>query len=85
MHKDGRILNNWEDRIYDTISNTKYLKYKKKTEEKLKEVWMFVVQRRDAKTLMPDIIRNVNQKTEIYSDEWHAFKKYLSMNLNILL
>ena len=36
---------------------------------------MLVVQRRDAKTRMPTIIRNVNKKTEIFSDKWRAYKK----------
>ena len=49
MHKDGRILNTREDRIYDRISKRKYISsLTKKTEEKIKEVRMFVVQRRDA-------------------------------------
>ena len=79
MHKDGRILNTRENRINDSISKRKYIsRLTKKTEEKIKEVRMFVVQRRDAKTLMPSlvhIIRNVNQRTEICSDEWRSYKK----------
>ena len=36
---------------------------------------MFVVQRRDAATLMPLIMQHINQKTEIHSDEWRAYNR----------
>ncbi len=39
-------------------------------ERPFKEVRMFVVEKRDAKTLVPIIQANVEQGTEIVSDEW---------------
>ena len=36
---------------------------------------MFVVQRRDAKTLLPIIKRNVKCESDIHSDEWRAYSK----------
>ena len=60
MHKDGRILNTRENHLYDLIAKRKYeSKITEKTEEKIKEVRMFIVKRRDAKTLIPIINRNI--------------------------
>ena len=36
---------------------------------------MFVVQRRDAATLMPLFMQHINPKTEIHSDEWRAYTR----------
>ena len=40
---------------------------------------MFIVERRDAHTLIPLIKRNIRAETEIHSDEWRAYNK-LSKN-----
>ena len=45
---------------------------------------MFVVQGRDAKTLIPIIINKLNNKTEKFQMNGLPIKKYQSMDLNIL-
>lgn len=46
-----------------------------KQPEIFKEICMFIVQRRDAQTLIPLITRHVNVESEIVSDEWRAYSK----------
>ncbi len=41
----------------------------------IQEIRMFIVQRRDAITLMPLIKQHVKPLTEIHSDEWRAYRR----------
>ena len=43
---------------------------------------MFVVQRRDAKTLIPIVQRNIKTGSDIHSDEWRAYKRLNEMGYN---
>jgi predicted ABC-class ATPase len=43
---------------------------------------MFVVEKRDAKTLMPIILRNVKKGSQINSDEWRAYSRLNKHNYN---
>ncbi len=46
-----------------------------KCEETKQEFRMFVVKRRDAKTLIPIIKRNIQSGSDIHSDEWRAYNE----------
>ena len=63
-------------RIYDHIKKRKYEIAVLKTQMKERnEFRMFVVERRDAKTLVPIIKRNALEGSDIHSDEWRAYNK----------
>jgi hypothetical protein len=76
LHKDTRKINTAQYRVYDKVNKHKYtsniLSAIKKHQ---KEVRMFVVEKRDAETLMPIILRNAKKGTQINSDEWRAYSK----------
>ena len=80
LYKDSRKINNRETRIYQIKDDGKKTRrYKAVKRQKLvkdiQEVRMFVVDRRDAATLLPIIKRHIECGTEIHSDEWKAYKK----------
>ena len=47
----------------------------KKDDSDIQEIRIFIVQRRDAITLMPLIKQHVKAATEIHSDEWRAYRR----------
>jgi hypothetical protein len=73
LHKDHRKINTAEFRTYE---NRRYKSKVLDTVNKhVKEVRMFVVDKRDTETLMPMILRNVKQGSQINSDEWRAYSR----------
>ena len=82
MHRDHRKINTRENRIYDAINKHKYHSSLCSSLRKVKkEVRMFVVQRRDSKTLLPIIIRHYLPGTEIISDEWRSYRRIRKLGL----
>jgi hypothetical protein len=78
MYKDNRTCNTKTSRIYDNINRRKYVyKIKSTVKKQIKEVRMFVVSRRDTKTLLPIIKKHIKPGSEIISDEWRTTKKIL--------
>ena len=74
IYKDRRKLNTRENRICNTIDKRKYQsKIINKFSKKCHEVRMFVVEKRDAATLIPIIKANVLEGSDITSDEWRAY------------
>jgi predicted ABC-class ATPase len=73
LHNDNRKINTGQYRTYQGLKYTNNLisGIKKHT----KEVRMFVVEKRDAQTLLPIILRNVKKGSQINSDEWRAYSK----------
>ena len=71
---DKRTLNTTNQRIY-----TRQHKYNYKIEQEMqkpfKKVRMFVVEKRNAETLIPIIQQNDAKESEIVSDEWKAYGK----------
>ena len=73
LYKDKRKINVKATRIY--LRKQKYIsKLSNCNKNENKEVRMFYVDRRDAKTLIPIIRKNILPGTEIVSDEWKAYK-----------
>ena len=70
LYQDHRRLNNKENRQYDKNRSYKN-KIVSRVEKTLKELRMFVVDKRDAATLIPIIVRNCKpaglQKKQILS------------------
>ena len=80
FHNDHRKINTKANRDYSIKDgNNKKNSYKNKLNidksNVYKEVRMFVVDKRNAETLIPIIQRHVLPGTEIASDEWRAYSK----------
>jgi hypothetical protein len=83
LFQDIRKANNRENRLNDLIRKRKYVSALLQKQVKSKnEFRMFVVQKRDAKTLLPIIKRNAAPGSDIHSDEWRAYGKLNSMGYN---
>ena len=78
-YKDGRKVNLKNQRIYGFKNGKATRNYKsiysKIDSSNIQEISMFIVQRRDAITLMPLIKQHVSPLTEIHSDEWRAYRR----------
>ncbi|CAF0922011.1 unnamed protein product [Brachionus calyciflorus] len=74
FYNDKRKCNTKINRVYSSKSYKYKLGTKKTDSNPFKEVRMFVVEKRDAKTLIPIIQKNVLPGTEIVSDEWSSYK-----------
>ena len=68
LHKDHRIIQRKFERsvLKDLIQKATFSN---------QEFRMFIVQRRDAATLIPLIKRSIKTGTDIHSDEWRAYNK----------
>jgi hypothetical protein len=73
LYRDNRKLHN---RRANQATHSSYLKSLIKTSlDNSHEFRMFVVQKRDAKTLIPLIKRHCIENSDIHSDEWRAYSK----------
>ena len=73
LYKDKRRANTRENRLQNAIDKRKYASNLLKTQLKQKHKFrMFVVQKRDAATLLPLIKKNAIKGSDIHSDEWRA-------------
>ncbi len=83
IYKDRRKANIKENRFNDLISKRKYNStLLEKLIKSNHEIRMYVVQRRDAATLIPIIKRNATVGSDIHSDEWRAYSKLKTHGFN---
>jgi transposase-like protein len=75
FHQDKRKLNTKERRNYNGRKYAYTLVGKKSNKSPNQELRMFVVQKRDAKTLIPLIKKHIKEQSEIVSDQWSAYSK----------
>ena len=72
LYKDNRKFSKQFQRQFESARLKHLLDKAKKTKQEFR---MFIVQRRDAKTLIPLIKNNIRPDSDIHSDEWRAYSK----------